>query len=385
VGNLVVEEINDVGGFQSLGEIWNTLLPQSPDNHIFLTWEWLFIWWKYHGAGKKLRIVLVKDNGRVIAIVPLMQSKVRKGIFRFDLLENFGAQNCDTSGVILAEKSQECVDSLLTYFAKVVRDSGVIIRMWHIPENSSFISILRHRQPSFSRSFRLTERPVSSCPYIDLSATGEEHSRIYHASSHKTLQKHLRRLEKEHIVAFRKYSGDTDLRVEMEALFKLHKKRWRQKGITSKFVRTVEQDFYYDVSKYFWQNGWLNLSFIDVDGEPVSAVWGFNYAETYYDMTSSFDTDYAAYSIGIIHVMRRIEDCIRNGLTKFDFLKGDEPFKFRWAHHTVNNVQITMTKGGLTGRLRIILSEALPKIGLFRPASLWRRAASYLKTYKKGK
>jgi CelD/BcsL family acetyltransferase involved in cellulose biosynthesis len=186
-------------------------------------------------------------------------------------------------------------------------------------------------------------------------------------------------------VAFRKYAGDTDLRAEMEALFILHKQRWRQKGFTSKFTSTVEQDFYYDVSKLFCQNGWLNLSFLDVDGKPVSAVWGFDYADTYYEMTSSFDTDYAEYSIGTIHLWRLLEDCIQNGRTKFSFLKGDESYKFRWAHHTVNNVQITMTKRGIAERSRIMLLDVLPKIGLFRPVSIWRRTIRYLKIHKKGK
>ena len=141
MGNLVVEEISDVDSFRR--EIWDPLLRQSPDNHIFLTWEWLFSWWQYHGADKKLRIILIKDNGRIIAIAPLMQSKMRKGVFRFDLLENIGVQNCDTWGVILAEKQQECVSALLNYLERIVKETGIIIRMWHIPENSSFLNTLR--------------------------------------------------------------------------------------------------------------------------------------------------------------------------------------------------------------------------------------------------
>ena len=216
----------------------------------------------------------------------------------------------------------------------------------------------------------LTERPESSCPYIELPATWQNYLGSLRAHTRKNWRQYGGWLQKDHLVAFRKYAGDTDLRAEMEPLFILHKKRWRQKGFTSKFTSTVEQDFYYDVSKLFWQNGWLNLSFLDVDGKSVSAVWGF---------------DYAAYGIGTIYVARRIEDYFRNGRTKFDFLKGDESYKFRWARHTVNNVQITMTKRGIAERSRIMLLDVLPKISLFRPASLWRRTMRYLKIHKKGK
>ncbi len=384
MSDLVVEEINDIERFRTLRDTWNTLLKGNPDNHIFLTWEWLFSWWQYHNTDKKLRIILVKDNGKVIAIAPMMQSRERKGIFRFDILENICGKNCDSSGIILTERKEECVTSLLEHLGKLVQDSGIIVRLWHIPELSGFLGVLRRQYPSFSRSLYLTERPASSCPYIDLAATGEEYSRTLRGSSHKTLRKQLRRLEKDHVVAFRVYTGDTDLRLEMEPLFRLHKKRWYQKGVTSKFTRMAEQDFYIDVSRYFWKNGWLNLSFIDVDGKTVSVVWGFDYADTFLEMTSSFDTDYSAYSIGAIHWMRRLEDCIRNGRTKFDFSKGDEPYKFRWADHTVNNVLITITGSGIVGRAKVTLLNALPKAGLLRPASLWRRYTGYLRTRKKG-
>ena len=385
MGDLVIEEINDVERFRSLRETWNTLLTGSPDNHIFLTWEWLFSWWQYHEAGKKLRIVLIKDKEKVIAVAPLMQSRERKGIFRFDLLENICGKNCDSSGIILAEKEQECVDTLLDYLGKVAEDTGAIVRLWHIPENSRFINILRQQYPSFSRSICLTERPVSSCPYIDLPATWEEYLSTLRASSRTALRRYLRRLQKDHVVVFRKYTGDTDLRVEMDALFNMHEKRWRKKGVTSKFTRVAEQEFYFNVSKYFRQNGWLNLSFLDVDGKPVSVVWGFDYTDAYYQMTHTFDPDYSQYSVGTVHLMRLIEDCIRNGRTKFDFLKGDEPFKYRWARHTVNNVQVTITQRGKGVRMRVMLLETLPKLGLFRPANLWRRYLRYPEARKKEK
>jgi CelD/BcsL family acetyltransferase involved in cellulose biosynthesis len=303
---LLVEEINDVEKFRSLREIWNTLLQKSSDNNIFLTWEWLFTWWQHHSVGKKLRILLIKDMNRIIAIVPLMQSKERKGIFQLDFIENICAQNCDYSGIILTEKKHECLTCLLEHLVNMLKDNNMIVRMWHIPENSSFLGILRQQYPSFTDSIHMTERPISSCPYIKLPATWEEYYRALHHGTQKSLRKKINKLQKNHVVGFRKYTGSPDLRAQLQTLFRLHQKRWQNKGITSKFTRANEQDFYFDVSEYFYQNGWLNMSFLTVDGSPVSATWGFDYKNEYYSMTSAFNLDYSTYSVGAIHLMELI-------------------------------------------------------------------------------
>src|SRR5713226_4859505 len=64
----------DMEGVATLRDKWQPLLNQSRPNHVFMTWEWLFTWWKHFGRGQELFVLAVEDKGEVIGILPLMLS-----------------------------------------------------------------------------------------------------------------------------------------------------------------------------------------------------------------------------------------------------------------------------------------------------------------------
>ena len=68
--------VEDIDCFESLRDCWNVILERNTleNNNVFLTWEWVSTWWKYFGKGRKLLILVVKDNEEILAIAPLMLS-----------------------------------------------------------------------------------------------------------------------------------------------------------------------------------------------------------------------------------------------------------------------------------------------------------------------
>ena len=67
---------------------------------------------------------------------------------------------------------------------------------------------------------------------------------------------------------------------------------------------------------------------------PVAAAFGFVDGPGYYLYNSSFDPAAASVSPGVVMVDLLIRDAIDAGRSRFDFLKGDEEYKFRlgaWA------------------------------------------------------
>ena len=53
---------------------WNQLLSNSLDNHPFLTYEWLTLWWKHFGKGKELKLFTVENEREASLVVPIMYS-----------------------------------------------------------------------------------------------------------------------------------------------------------------------------------------------------------------------------------------------------------------------------------------------------------------------
>ena len=65
------------------------------------------------------------------------------------------------------------------------------------------------------------------------------------------------------------------------------------------------------------------------DGRPLAATIAFEDADTYYLYNSAYDPALAHLSAGIVLLAVLISQTLAVGFTRFDFLKGAEPYKFQ--------------------------------------------------------
>ncbi|MGH8103052.1 MAG: GNAT family N-acetyltransferase, partial [bacterium] len=56
-------------------------------------------------------------------------------------------------------------------------------------------------------------------------------------------------------------------------------------------------------------------------------------------------------SPGFLLVAHAIEDCIRRGFHEFDFLRGEEEYKFRWKPEVRHNCRIIVARGHWLSKL----------------------------------
>ena len=66
----MIESITNHDGFERLGDEWRDLQRRSASRSFFLTWEWLFTWWKHLSAARRLMVLVVRRHGRITAIAP---------------------------------------------------------------------------------------------------------------------------------------------------------------------------------------------------------------------------------------------------------------------------------------------------------------------------
>ena len=93
-----------------------------------------------------------------------------------------------------------------------------------------------------------------------------------------------------------------------------------------------KEAFLRDMAQQLWPQGWLDLAFLSADGEPIAALWCFAYGSTYAAYNSGYHPAYAELSAGIVLFAERIRPAIARGFfTTFDFLRGNEPYKYRFG------------------------------------------------------
>jgi len=81
------------------------------------------------------------------------------------------------------------------------------------------------------------------------------------------------------------------------------------------------------------------------DGVPRAAAFGFETEDSYYYYNSAFDPGAAMASPGVVLFSAMIETEIERGAAVFDFLKGDEPYKFR---HGAEPRQLHVVEGRIS-------------------------------------
>ena len=80
---------------------------------------------------------------------------------------------------------------------------------------------------------------------------------------------------------------------------------------------------------------------------PVAAAFGFEDEDSYYLYNSAYDPGASAASPGIVLVSELISRTIEDDRARFDFLKGDEVYKYRLGAETRPLWRVTATTGEL--------------------------------------
>lgn len=81
--NNTIEVISTTDGFYHVRHEWNTLLAESVNQEIGLTWEWMNTWWNIFHDKNELFIIVVKKASEIIGIAPFYRRKIYRGPIYF--------------------------------------------------------------------------------------------------------------------------------------------------------------------------------------------------------------------------------------------------------------------------------------------------------------
>ncbi len=366
-----VRVVTEPAGFESLAPVWDSLLEECrEESTMYLSHEWLATRWRHLGEGLRLNLLLVERGGRVIGIVPLVRNEYRLGPFKLGVLESIGGTSSNFVGLMLPEDREEVIAALLDYLKQNLHGVGLILRLSLMPDDSRFLKALKSGLARLSGDLAFEERVKTLAPYLDLPSSWEEYSGWLGGKRRRTLSRMLRKLEKEHgAVSFR--PGDAaSLEASLNRFFELHQERWRAVGISGSFADPRVREFYREVAWKFFKKGWLYFSSMSVDGRLVSTLYGCLFHRRLYFIAAGRDIGYSKYSVGQLHQMQMIKEAIGQNLTEFDFLQGDEPYKFYWTRAARRYMRVTVIKRGFLPGLRLKLVRLFLRLWDVRQYSL---------------
>jgi CelD/BcsL family acetyltransferase involved in cellulose biosynthesis len=85
------------------------------------------------------------------------------------------------------------------------------------------------------------------------------------------------------------------------------------------------------VARRFLKQGWLRLIFLLDADRPIAVIYCFAYNKQYFFYQSGRDLRYEKFRVGFVLMNIAIQRAIKEKMDLFDFLTGEEDYKFRWA------------------------------------------------------
>src|SRR5262249_50094031 len=123
----------------------------------------------------------------------------------------------------------------------------------------------------------------------------------------------------------------TEAETALEIAVDLHRKRWASRGASQAFQSESVLGFHREFVRLAAERGWLRLLILRLNYRPVAALYGLRYGPTFYFYQSVFDPEYSKHNVGAATIGLAIRTAIEDGAAEYDFLHGDEEYKFHWA------------------------------------------------------
>jgi CelD/BcsL family acetyltransferase involved in cellulose biosynthesis len=322
--------------FDLLEEAWEALHERSPTATLFNSLPYARLWWKHFGTPGRLQLWTVREAGELIALAPLYETETAQGepVLRFI----GGVDVSDYLDLVVAPgREADVVAALLARWADAPCRCCIDLHC------------LRHASPTREAFLRLApgagfvaaQVREEVCPVISLPDTWEAYLAQLDGKQRRELRRKLRHAGQEALVRWYRASP-SQLAEEMEHFFHLHALSSPEK---STFMTAPMRTFFQALARTFSDRGWLDLCFLLVDGVPAATYMNFLFRDEVWVYNSGFDGEQGgALSPGWLLLCYQIEEAISQGRTRYDFLRGEETYKFRFGAKAEPIYQIQLTR-----------------------------------------
>lgn len=318
--------------FDKLKRPWNDLLARSAANTIFSTRQWQQTWWRCFGEDRALRICVVSEDEEVVGIVPLVGLEGDPDAQSLQLIG--GADVADYLDVIAEPgREQEVLAAVLDALKWKVLDLHVI------PEASPTRPALERL--AAERGYQLVQEVEDVCPLFQLPSTWDDYLAYLSKKNRHELRRKMRRLEREAEVRLRVTHDIAALADDVDTFITMHRTSEGRKG---RFMDARMTEFFHALARICFMEKWLHLAFLDIDGVLAATTLSFKYNDTLALYNSAYDAALRRLSPGVILTAYVIRGAIAEGFQIFDFMRGDERYKYDLGGQDTQVIHLTLSR-----------------------------------------
>ncbi|MCA9979378.1 MAG: GNAT family N-acetyltransferase [Anaerolineales bacterium] len=301
---------------------WNALAEESMTQTPFQRHAYQQAWWRHLGQGELFTVVVRRENGSA-------QDRLR-GLAAFFVQDgtvffNGSKEETDYLDIICrAEEAEMVWTAVLDCLCSDACPAWSALQLHCVPAASPTRELLPRLADS--RGFVFSEVRDEVCPVIVLEGDFED----YLAGINKKQRHEIRRkMRRAHEVVFEEIGSDDDVNTAVEEFLRLLQASAQEK---EQWLNDDRRALFHDLIPAMLQDGLLQLLFANLRGQRYAALLNFVYNDRTWVYNSGLDmSQHSNLSLGVVLSAHAIELATQRGYHTFDFLRGDETYKYRFG------------------------------------------------------
>lgn len=333
-----IQILRDIIGFNALAQEWNALHQNSASPVPFLRHEYLSTWWQTLGGGEwpegELYVVTARHaNGSLAGIAPLFLTHNRDGLPALMLLGSIEISDY-LDLIARPDELPAFLDALLDHLASPSAPAWQVLDWYNLLDSSP--TLLALAETVAKRGWLLAQEPLQHCPYIALPGDWEKYlaEQVDKKQRHEIRRK-MRRIEElndrsdsaHQPVRWYIVQDEASLDLEIDAFLQL----MANDPEKANFLTGAMRAQMHLAAHAAISAGWLQLSFLEVNGEKAAGYLNFDYDNHIWVYNSGLDFRFREYSPGWVLLGYLLQWANEHRRGIFDFMRGDEDYKYKFG------------------------------------------------------
>jgi CelD/BcsL family acetyltransferase involved in cellulose biosynthesis len=328
-------------GLAPLASAWNALLAESIQDVPFLRFEYLQAWWETRGGGEwpdsELAVIIAHQEGRLAGVAPLFSTKRRDGNRALMLLGSI--EISDYLDLIVRPADLPAFLPGLLDFLDCFGPAGQSVpspeadsKSWqeldwqNLLETSPTLPLLKAEAKR--RGWTHLQEQTYHAPSIPLTGDFETYlAGIDKKQRHEIRRKMRRAVEAGRDVCWYCVSDITVLDAGLDAFMAM----MAEEVDKEKFLTEAMRRQMHLACRAAFENGWLQLAFLEVDGQKAAGYLNFDYQNRIWVYNSGIDRRFLDLSPGWVLLGYLLQWANENKRLEFDFMRGNEEYKYRFG------------------------------------------------------
>ena len=313
--------VKKASNFSDFKKEWEELLEEDKEATPFQSWQWLEAYEKFYKAGEVFILGAYKKEKLLgIGVFEKIKGKI-----------NFlGGGRTDYQDILALDKEKTWEVFLNFFWQSGFREFSFSF----LREFSSSIKILENL--SVKLGFSLKIEQIGTAPFLKLPETWEEYLKNLTHHKRKEIKRKIKKLAD---FTTEKFCFKKDFYQKMDIFFGLYRA-----SSPEKIMDKTKESFYLKVAENMAPFDWPELCFLYFEEKPVAAYFSFIFKNRLFLYNAGFDRTYQKFSPGSVLLAFMVKEQIKLGRIVFDFLQGDERYKYDFGAGDQGLYRVEMVK-----------------------------------------